>query len=126
MKNVKFKGKGVWADPNPLVPQLEVEAGKTYEVSNELAEIVEEAGRGSIIKNPAVEKLKKAQGAADKAKAEHVEAQGAADKAKAEHEAATGNDKAKAEKALGVADKALATAAEKLETADKAVAELQG
>lgn len=113
MKNVKFKSAGKWADPDPKIPHLEVEAGKTYPVSNELADIVEDAGRGTIVKAPkqGPTKMEIAQGVVDKAKAVVETAQGAVDKATAELGAAgSAADKTKAQKKLDKADKEMAEA----------------
>ncbi len=49
MKTVKFKEAGRWADSNPLLPQFEVEAGEEALVTNDLADIIVEAGKGKII-----------------------------------------------------------------------------
>jgi len=49
MKTVKFKEAGKWADSNPLLPQFEVEAGEEVLITNDLADIVVEAGKGKII-----------------------------------------------------------------------------
>lgn len=67
-KLVKFKKTGKWADSNPAIPQLEAEAGKTYEVSNELADIIIEAGAGELVAKP--KEPEDAKGADDKAKAD--------------------------------------------------------
>lgn len=83
MKTVKFKKAGRWADPNPAVAQISVEAGEKVEVSNELADFVEDNDAGEVIKtvNP-LALVKKAITAAKKAikAAKSDEEKGAADK----------------------------------------------
>ena len=69
MKHVKFKAEGRWADPNPSVPQIEVKAGEIVPVSNELADIVVEAGRAEYVKAPKASNTQEAEdkrGAGDK------------------------------------------------------------
>lgn len=51
-KHIKFNKAGRWADSNPLIPQFEVKQGEVREVSNELADIIVEAGRGTLVDAP--------------------------------------------------------------------------
>lgn len=44
MALVKMKKAGRWADPQPHIPQIEVEAGEEVEVSIALAEVMVNAG----------------------------------------------------------------------------------
>ena len=73
MKLVKFKEAGKWADSDTTVPQITVEAGEVCEVSLGLADIIVQAGRGTIVKPKPSEKDKETEAnpsAKDKAKAE--------------------------------------------------------
>lgn len=49
-KIIKFKKAGKWAEHNPAHPQFSVKAGEEREVSNELADVIEEAGLGEVVK----------------------------------------------------------------------------
>ena len=51
-KFIKFKKKGKWAEVNPALPQFEVKADETREVSNELADVVTSAGAGTLVDAP--------------------------------------------------------------------------
>lgn len=44
MPKIHVKKSGKWADPEPHVPQIEVEAGKEYNVSPGLADVMVKAG----------------------------------------------------------------------------------
>ena len=70
-KHIKFKNKGTWAEVNPALPQFEVKAGGVHEVSNELADIIVDAGRGDIVDAPKAPKSSEDdKGKGDKGKAE--------------------------------------------------------
>ena len=69
-KHVKFKSKGKWAEVNPALPQFEVKAGEIKEVSSELADVIEDAGRGEIVKVDKPKASEDDKGKGDKASAE--------------------------------------------------------
>jgi len=69
-KHVKFKSKGKWAEVNPALPQFEVKAGEVREVSNELADVIEDAGRGEIVKVDKPKASEDDKGKDDKGKAD--------------------------------------------------------
>lgn len=71
MKKVKFSKAGKWADSDTLVAQIEVAEGDVVEVSNELADIIVDAGAGEIVKSKDKKEAAKSSPAAkDKEKAE--------------------------------------------------------
>jgi hypothetical protein len=49
MKHVEFNKAGRWADPDTLVPQIEVEEGEVVEVSDALADLVVANKRGKVV-----------------------------------------------------------------------------
>ena len=49
MKLIKFNTDGRWADPNTLIPQIEVEKGDEVEVSDALADLIVANKRGKVV-----------------------------------------------------------------------------
>lgn len=58
MENVRFKEKGKWADV-PSEPILEVEADSVHQVSDNLAKVVVDAGKGERVTIPKADKEEK-------------------------------------------------------------------
>lgn len=50
MPKVVMKKSGRWADPEPHIPQQELEAGQEYDVSPRLADILVETGSAEYAK----------------------------------------------------------------------------
>lgn len=49
----KFNKPGRWADPNPRLPQIQVdEEGDKHPVTSELAKVLVDAGHGEIVDEP--------------------------------------------------------------------------
>lgn len=53
MPRIKVKKSGKWADPQPHIPQIEVEAGEEYDVSPGLADEMVKAGCAEYVKERA-------------------------------------------------------------------------
>lgn len=49
MESIKFKEQGKWAESDTTLPQLVVEAGDVRRCSDDLARIIENAGKGKIV-----------------------------------------------------------------------------
>ena len=58
MENIKFNEGGRWAG-HPSEPILEVEAGKIYSVSDYLAKVVVDAGKGERVPDALEESVQK-------------------------------------------------------------------
>lgn len=74
MPSIVVKKSGRWADPEPHIPQVEFEAGQTYDVSPRLAAVMVEHGAAEYAKEQ--KPSSESPGKADKRRADKGRANG--------------------------------------------------